>query len=455
MTSRLTERLREVVGPRTSADLSPRVADALPESGDERPLEETLGGVWRSRESGRYLLVERKTCGDAHHGAIAIGHLAERIARSASETTVLAQAARPPLLFFDLETTGLNGGAGTYAFLVGLGSFDADGSFVTRQYVMTQPGHERPMLLAVAEQLLAGGALVSFNGKSFDAPLLESRFLFHRLSWVGTALPHLDVLHPARRFWRPRVPDARADRASSCSLSMLERHVLGALRHGDVPGMEAPTRYFRFVRSGDAGLLSGVLEHNRLDLLSLAALTGRLLELVSRGAEAATTGREAFALGCLYERAGRITAASGAFDRALELITPDAPLVQGRAVPVRTDAVSAVPAEELDGGGHHLRVEVLRSLAKLARRLGRYDAAAARWRAILDCPVCPVEAAREAAEALAVHHEHRRRDFEAARAFALRTLTTRASAARDAALRHRLTRLERKIGEKPGLLLGE
>ena len=222
-------------------------------------------------------------------------------------------------MFFDLETTGLSGGAGTLAFLVGCGWFDADGAFVTRQYVLARAGDERPMLQALAGQFATAGALVSFNGKSFDAPLLESRFLFHRLEWLGARLPHLDILHPARRFWRA---ESVGGEASSCSLSALERQVLGAGRHDDVPGYEVPARYFEFVRSGDARLLSGVLAHNRLDLLSLAGLTAQLLGLVASGAEGSEQCSRGAGARAVYEQAGLFAKAQPAWQRALALASP-------------------------------------------------------------------------------------------------------------------------------------
>ena len=141
----------------------------------------------------------------------------------------------------------MSGGAGTYAFLVGCGAFDAEGGFVTRQFVLLRHADERQLLQMVGAELAPAGALVSFNGKSFDAPLIETRHLFHRLEWTGSRLPHLDVLHPARRFWSD---GAAGD--TPCSLVALERSVLGARRSGDVPGSEIPARYFQFVRSGDA-----------------------------------------------------------------------------------------------------------------------------------------------------------------------------------------------------------
>lgn len=470
---RFRDRLREVVRPRGVAAETEATADGsnaagAPATDTAAPtpcdtfsnqarassaapsLEAVLGGEWQGNESRRALVVEHRVPADTCHGTVRVGELGERLLRSARETRAWVDGARAPFLFFDLETTGLNGGAGTLAFLVGFGSFETDGSFVTRQYVLTRPGDERPMLQAVAERLSTVGALVSFNGKSFDAPLLETRFLFHRLSWVGAAVPHLDVLHPARRFWRAEVTDTVP---SPCSLQALERQVLGAPRHDDVPGLEAPARYFQFIRSGDAAPLAGVLAHNRLDLLSLAGLTARLLALVDDGPRGAGTGREALALGGIYERSGRFDQAHQAYEQALALVTTEE---SGRRRPSRSwspaslDGGEGGAAARMSAAGR-LQVEILRALARSARRAGRYEEAARWWRDVLDRRDCPTETAREAAEALAIHHEHRRRDLESARTFALRTLEVTPSAVRHAAVRHRLARLDRKLSERPTL----
>src|SRR5262249_51802352 len=153
---------------------------------------------------------------------------------------------------------GLSGGAGTHAFLIGCARFDDDRGLVTKQFLLTRPADERPLLDLVAAEIADAGALVSFNGKSFDAPMLEPRYLFHRLDWPGEGVPHVDALHPARRFW-----------PGDCSLVALERQKLGARRVADVPQAEIPARYFHFVRTGDARPLVAVLEHNRRDLLTL------------------------------------------------------------------------------------------------------------------------------------------------------------------------------------------
>ena len=153
-------------------------------------------------------------------------------------------APRVPFMFFDLETTGLSGGAGTHAFLVGCAWFDADGAFVIEQHLMTDFAGERGMLTFVAEDLAQAGALVTFNGKSFDAPVIETRYLFHRLSSPCSQVPHVDVLHPARRFWG-------GDPMLGCSLIALEQQLLGA----------QPS--WRCSRLRDSGALFPVHPHRR------------------------------------------------------------------------------------------------------------------------------------------------------------------------------------------------
>ena len=323
-------------------------------------LEQTLGGEWREQGGTRCFVVERRSHPDATCGGVRIAEMARSLACAATQAPLLTSAApaSPPFLFFDVETTGLSGGAGTYAFLVGCAWFCEDGAFLTRQYVLASHRDERPMLESVAGELARAGALVTFNGKSFDAPVLEMRYMFHRLQWPGARLPHLDVLHPARLFWgtaparqkvdtadsrgvrhppsrdpsgfaealdrRSRGGDAQPDVVAestqrSCSLIALEHQILGASRVGDVPGFEIPARYFQFLRTGDARPLGAVFEHNRLDLLSLACLTARLLQLLGDGPEKAGDAHEALALGRVYQRGGLEDRAIEAFERAVAL----------------------------------------------------------------------------------------------------------------------------------------
>jgi tetratricopeptide (TPR) repeat protein len=214
-----------------------------------------------------------------------------------------------------------------------------------------------------------------------------------------------------------------AAEGSGCRLGELERVLCGHEREGDVPGFEIPARYFQFVRTGDARPLAGVLEHNRLDLLSLALLTARAAQVLDDGPSGARSAREAHGMGRYYERAGLLADARASYARAAGLDGPTVP------------------------GDDTTRAEALRAFALLARRQRRYDDAARAWRGALDLARCPAGILREATEALAVHHEHRLRQPTVARAFAQRALDYQGSVAGRRAARHRLDRLNRKLGE--------
>ncbi len=402
--SSLSDRLRDIITAPPRADVVPRA--------NPSDLENLLEGRWY----GHCFIVERRFASSTKYGRATIGELAEKLDASSHEAPLVcgSASARPPFVFFDLETTGLSGGAGTQAFLVGCGWFGDDGGFTTRQDLLARYSDERAMLSAVADELGRAGALVSFNGKSFDAPVLETRYLFHRLEWTAAEQPHIDVLHPARRFWKE----------DECSLAVLEQQILGAWREDDVPGFEIPERYFHFVRSGDASPLAGVLEHNRRDLLSLAGLTSRLLEIVRGGPDYAENAREALALGHVYTRARADARAIEAYERAVTLASTSR---SGRAALITEDALHA--------------------LAVAYRRARRYEDAAKCWSALVESG-CSGNVEREAIEALAIHHEHRRRDLEAARLFALQNVARARKGAR-----HRLDRIERKLAGGGGRLL--
>lgn len=167
-------------------------------------------------------------------------------------------------VFFDTETTGLSGGTGTYAFLVGVGHLELD-HVVVRQYLLPDFAHEW-LMLEYLERLFRGYAFtVSFNGKSFDIPLLRNRYVLNRMESSLDNLHHVDILHAARRIWRNRLP--------SCDLQSLEKAVLNTDRVGDIPGAAIPQIYFDFIRKRDALLLRDVLEHNFHDIVNMVRLT--------------------------------------------------------------------------------------------------------------------------------------------------------------------------------------
>lgn len=198
-------------------------------------------------------------------------------------------------LFFDTETTGLSLGTGTQIFLLGVGSFQGD-RFRVAQYFVRNPGEEGDMLRRFERDLAGRKALVSFNGRRYDLPLLESRMVLNRLR-TDLTLPHLDLLLPARRIFKYRL--------GSCSLGNLEQRMLGTHREGDVSGSAIPGRYFNYVNSGDFELVEDILRHNLMDVLSMVHLlvrmegmlespleTAEALDLYGIGRSLAVTGDE-------------------------------------------------------------------------------------------------------------------------------------------------------------------
>jgi uncharacterized protein YprB with RNaseH-like and TPR domain len=177
----------------------------------------------------------------------------------------------PGTVFLDTETTGLAGGTGTYVFLVGLATWTGQRLEVT-QYFLDDLGAEAAFLAAVRDAVAEARRLVTFNGRTFDLPLLETRYLLARAPWWGDALPHRDLYPVARALWRARVAD--------CRLTTLEAAVLGLDRGDDLPGSEMPGLYFRYLRTQDRRALPRLFEHNRRDLVALAALAARADDLL-------------------------------------------------------------------------------------------------------------------------------------------------------------------------------
>src|SRR6266849_6816916 len=196
---------------------------------------------------------------------------------SLSRRTRAALADPEKWLFLDTETTGLAGGTGTYAFLVGLAWWDAGGLQV-EQFFMRDFSEEHSLLHELSARLAKRPVLVTFNGKSFDWPLLESRFTMTRSIAVPKLAAHLDLLHPARALWKLRLGSVR--------LIELERHVLDAPRMGwhrddDVASALIPQFYFDYLRGGPAEPLAAVVRHNQVDLRGLAALVGKIDALLA------------------------------------------------------------------------------------------------------------------------------------------------------------------------------
>lgn len=374
------------------------------------------GAAWMETGAGRTLVVDRVFSGGQAYGGTSVEHGAIDD-RTPLEVLRPRRPDRPsvppgpgPIVFVDLETTGLSGGAGTVAFLIGCGWFEA-GGFRVRQFVLPSLHQEAPLLHGAAEVLGDAGLLVTYNGNVFDLPVMETRWLFQRLDapWDGVA--HLDMLPPARRLWRRR--DA-ADQ--SCRLTALEQALFGVRRRGDVPGWEIPGRYFHYIRTGDVAPLEPVLLHNQLDLLSLALVTARASRLVADAPDGADA-YEALAL-------GRLLGSRGDGDRA--------------------DACFRCAAGDRLAPGE-IRAEAMTHLARRLRRRRLHGDAAEVWRQVLGIRDAGPRWHDEAREALAVHHEHRERRLDLAHRLVRETLAGAGDARRRRAAGHRLARIERKL----------
>lgn len=199
-------------------------------------------------------------------------------------------------LFLDTETTGLSHGAGTVAFLVGVGY--ADGAeLVIEQYLMREYADEPELIDRLSRRMAGFDCVCTFNGKTFDMPLLEARFTMCRMRDRWRDMANLDLLTPARRAWKLRL--------GSCRLANLEALILGMPREDDLPGSEVPTRYFEFLKTGDETLLNDIVAHNRQDIATLAALLIKLCAVNDRP-QALTDQRDLFSLGRSLERQGEL-----------------------------------------------------------------------------------------------------------------------------------------------------
>ncbi len=276
-------------------------------------IEAVVAGAFRPTPRGEVFVAEQVYLPDYRHGnaSILCTPPLSLIAQWANDAN-LADMPLSRFAFLDTETSGLSGGTGTYAFMVGIGRF-VDDQFLLRQFFMRDPAEEPAMLEAIAEFLAPARALVTFNGKAFDAPLLTTRYRLHDIPVPYEAYSHLDLLPLARRLWR--------DRLESRALKYLEQHVLGLTRSSEeVPGYEIPWLYFDYLRTGDARPLAGVFYHNAMDVVAMAALLTHVNEVMQNPYEGRVEhGLDFIALGKLFEDLGHWEEAARLFERGLEL----------------------------------------------------------------------------------------------------------------------------------------
>ena len=392
-----------------------RTSQPLPQTEEECMLARMIGATVAQTKFGNHLSVRTwhatpEFCAPAAR-VIALLQRAATQKQPCDPDPLLADPEK--WLFLDSETTGLSGGTGTYAFLIGIAWWDAGGLQV-EQFLMRDFSEEHSVLLELAKRLLERPVLVTFNGKTFDWPLLESRYLMTRSIRVPQLAAHLDLLHPARAVWKLRL--------GSVKLMDLEEHVLDARRLGwdrsdDVPSAMIPQFYFDYLRGRSVAPLAGVVRHNRNDLRGLAALLGKLNEMLGSDEYSDDAdGLDLFGLSRYLDRRGERCRARAVCSAARD-----------RGLPIAYDAIARW------------------NLAKMAKRNGEHEAAKQIWQELVQDADWRVAACEE----LASFHERRGKDFRKALDYArqaIAALRKRTERVADAADLRRLERLETRVG---------
>ena len=410
--SSLSDKLKSL-GVKTGDSLLPTETNLTPPKPESHTIDSVVAGTFISTPRGDAFTTEQVFDENYLHGNISpySDFPLSLISQWANDTRI-GEMPIHKFAFLDTETSGISGGTGTYAFLVGVARF-VDGKFVLRQFFLRDPSEEPAMLEALINFLAPCEGLVTFNGKSFDAPLLVTRYSLHRIPVPFKGYAHLDLLPLARRLWRDRLP--------SRALKYLEEHVLGFTRASDeVPGYEIPWLYFDYLRTGDARPLGGVFYHNAMDVVAMAALLGHVSELLADPYNGRVEHSLDFiALGKLFEDLGHWDEAARLFERGLEL-----------------------GLEEADFGVAVKRLSILqKKRGDLSQALRLWEEAAAKGHIYAHIE-------------LAKHYEHKMRDPKTSMQWAKSARKEVENADLPAYIRkhwlgeidHRLARLERKAG---------
>jgi uncharacterized protein len=375
------------------------------ESTKQRDLRDLLGAECRHTELGQHLMV-RRVLPEPQRFETSLNVLRLLV------NEIDSQATDPTRwLFLDTETTGLSGGTGTYAFLVGLAWWE-NGGLIVEQHFMSDHSEEPSLLLEISRRLADRPILATFNGKSFDWPLLQTRFRMTRAAVIPALQIHFDLLHPARQLWRRQL--------RSVALVELERQILGIERLHDIPSETIPLRYFNFLRGGPAEPIAEVFDHNQMDLRGLVALAVRVINIFNEPETSSCSASELFGVSRVLQRRGEKLLAGRIYERALEAGLP--PVAERSAQ---------------------------RELALLAKREGDLDRSNDWWEKLLEgSPEC-----LEAYEQLSIFYEHCGHEFQRASSLTREALVKlleafhsgRISAAKYqhwyASLHHRLDRL--------------
>lgn len=355
----------------------------------QEPIEKTGGhgaaGEIRNLPEGRW--IERGVYCSEDRFALGEFYGAARLDPQGESGVMRRFGASGPIVFLDLETTGLSGGTGTYAFLCGIGIVEGE-SFKVLQLFLEGPARERSWLAAIDSVVPPDACLVTYNGKAFDLPLLRTRHILSRSTPVWDKSPHIDLLHHARRIYRGRL--------ESCSLGSMERHILHIAREGcDIPGWQIPALYAEYLRTHDASKLQGVFYHNRQDILSLAILYCYIARVLEGDTQ---NGLDLVKAGDFWESLGEQARAAAFWDRACEYPESEIEARSRQALYAKREldfvrahrefllALNAAKGRTETGGASSLLYTLLEETAKLEEhRLGMPETAlthaeeAMRW----------------------------------------------------------------------------
>src|SRR3954462_12960564 len=302
--------LRRIAGIGVASELAPPPRREAPA---RVSIEEFISVEVVKTALGEHFETERVWERHRRHGSVDISDLSELPEDLLEPLSGGAVSPAPPVkwAFLDTETTGLAGGTGTYAFLIGVGSIDSTG-FRLRQFFMRDYGEEPSLPSRLHEPLAQFDVLITYNGKAYDQPLLETRFRMSRAPHPFDRLQHLDLLFGARRLWKLRL--------DSCRLVDLENQILGVEREGDLPGEMIPYCYFDYLRTKQAFKVVPIFHHNAIDILSLACLTAIVPFAFRKPEEAAVRhGADLIGLGRWLCKADREEEALALFRRAVAM----------------------------------------------------------------------------------------------------------------------------------------
>lgn len=372
----------------------------------EVKIEEVVSGKFISTPFGDSFIRENYFPRDYRCGEVELFQIFQSSAKTISSLARddrLKEIDINKTVFLDTETTGLAGGAGTYIFLVGVGYFEGD-RFCVRQYFMRDFNEERALLSALNDLLTNFKAVVTYNGKTFDLPLMKSRYIMSGMKMSLEDPYHFDLLYPARRLWKKRL--------ESCSLSTVEREILKVSRDDDVPGYLIPEIYFKYLRTKDARAIKQVFEHNLQDVLSLVALVSRMCFLVEDPLNNTEYGMDIFSIGKMFDEEKKYEQSTHYYAEALK---------------------HNLAEEEI--------LEILRLSSFAYKRQGKWEKAEEIWKEIIERSP---EFIYYPYEELAKYYEHHLKDYQKVKIVVEEALNIEENIFLREKLQYRLNRIKRK-----------